>query len=110
MFLVDIYVKNQHICLHLFHSFNILILSLNIFHLLLKLKQYINKKKRVRKYCTIKTNIINKKNDYTDLTLNNDVRLESIKLNPWFVTGLTDGSLYIVLRKDMTYRFGILLV
>lgn len=29
------------------------------------------------------------------------------KLNPWFVTGITDGdgSLYIVLRKDSTCRF-----
>lgn len=33
---------------------------------------------------------------------------KDIKLNPWFVTGLSDGdgSFYIVLRKDNTCVFG----
>jgi hypothetical protein len=46
-------------------------------------------KEKVRTYCT-------------------SGKTESIKLNPWFVTGLSDGdgSFYIVLRKDSTCRFG----
>ncbi|CCC14781.1 hypothetical protein SMACR_12660 [Sordaria macrospora] len=36
------------------------------------------------------------------------INVEKIKLNPWFITGLSDGdgSFYIVLRRDATCRFG----
>jgi len=49
----------------------------------------IKTKNKIRTYCTSE----NRKN---------------IKLNPWFVTGLSDGdgSLYITMRKDSTCRFG----
>jgi hypothetical protein len=49
----------------------------------------IKTKKKIRTYCTSENR-------------------ENIKLNPWFVTGLSDGdgSLYITIRKDSTCRFG----
>lgn len=55
----------------------------------LKNKGICKTKEKVRTYCT-------------------SGKTESIKLNPWFVTGLSDedGSFYIVLRKDSTCRFG----
>lgn len=55
----------------------------------IKNKWICKKKEKVRTYCT-------------------SGKTESIKLNPWFVTGLSDGdgSFYIVLRKDSTCRFG----
>jgi hypothetical protein len=55
----------------------------------LKNKGIYKTKEKVRTYCT-------------------SGNTESIKLNPWFVTGLSDGdgSFYITLRKDSTCRFG----
>lgn len=61
----------------------------------------------VRCYST-NTNKISKVDAKVDLTLKDDVRIKDINLNPWFVTGLSDGdgSFYITLRKDSTCRFG----
>ena len=81
-----------------------------LLYLIYRLKNLLKLKKKFESkaiaFYTTNINTINE--NLIKLDSNKIITIENLKLNPWFITGFTDGdgSFYIALRKDSSCKHG----